>query len=232
MTFKKLVSVESAIIQLKNAGFTCQFENRDIMFKNEKGYICISKSLHRKDIIYLDVFPYFRKYGISEKEIGYQREWPQNQESVQAIYEFILTKLLPIILRVKGPFAVKKQEYYETIIEIMKKHEYQKYSEGRKVFEIPYYIKNRLLNTLTEISKTLESDYIHFELTDGCSVYFTVDEGKTYYIIFSQDDRYWLYSWYKYGSMYSEGLDCIKEMVEGFVHDWENLKDVPVVSIN
>jgi hypothetical protein len=226
--FKKLVQADSAIERLQNAGYTYLLNNTTITFKADHGTIIISKSLQRRNVIYLDIAPYFTKYGISEKDIRYRREWSQDEESIQAIYDFILTKLLPVILRLKGPFNVNKTAYYTTIIEAMGKHGYDKYSEGRRIFQIPYYLKNKLLNTLTEISQSLESDYIQFDLPDNCSVYFAIDEGKTYYIIFSQGGRYWLYSWYKYGSIYKEGVDCIKEMAEGFVNDWENLKGVPI----
>ena len=230
-SFVKLVMIQESIDKIESMGFQKKIERSSIYFYNQYGYIDIYKSTHYKNLIYLQC-SFLDAYGISRAEIGYKREWYQSEENIKEIYEYIISTLLPIVSKLKGPQNVKRKEYYEIIIKIMKEHKYKKLSEGRKEFTIPELLKNYVMNKLSEISTKKEVDYVEFLLDEYSKVYFTINDDIDHGLIFSFKDQFWFYPWYKFASGYAEDNKCITEMVETFLANWKSLINAPVPVLN
>jgi hypothetical protein len=109
----------------------------------------------------------------------------------------------------------------------MAKHNYADYSNEKKKFTIPLFVKNRRTNELHESSITIEFECLGYALSSESRVYFNISD-ELHDFVFSHNEKYWNYPWHKYASVTSEGVECIKEMVEGFMKDWENLIDAPI----
>jgi hypothetical protein len=226
--FRKLVMIQENIKKIEDMGFQVTLEINAIFFQNEYGYVGMHKE---KNIIYLEC-SFLNTYGISKAEIGYIREWLYSEENINEIYKYIINVLLPRVINLKGPYGINKNEYYEIIAKTMEKHGYKIFFKGEKRFVIPMLLKNYLTNDLSEISGNKNVNYIEFPLDDDCKVYFTIKEDSSHGLIFSFKDKLWFYPWYRFGSVYDEGVNCIIDMVEKFLENWKSLINAPTPIYN
>ncbi len=229
-SFTKYITDKESLDKMQEAGFTYNLETLRsgvIFFKNGWGDIVISKSQHRKNVVYLDS-SFLQDYGISYESIGYQRAWEGGNEDIPKVYAYIFDTLLPCVTKLRGPYKVGKEKCRDTIISVMAKYKYEKYTEGKKIFQIPFVWKDIKTNEiLQEMSSQIEFEYLEYELSSESHVYFDIERGCSGFV-FSHNEKNWEYLWFKYASVMSEGVECIQEIVEGFIKDWKNLIDAPI----